>query len=332
MGVLLTPIVVKDTITLAGLRGKQLAVDANGELYQFLALIRLPDGTPLRDSQGKITSHLSGLFFRTTRLMADFDMRLVFVFDGRPPVEKTAEITRRRAVRERYEAEAAAARDAGDFARAYSKSTMTSRLTAEMIADAKELLRLMGLPVVQAPSEAEAQAAHIARRGDVWAAASKDYDALLFGAPRLVRFLTISGREFLPAQRRSRPITPELIDLQRMLDELRITRAQLIDLGLLVGTDFHPGVKGIGPKTALALVKRHGAIEHMPSKVPDAFDGDLNRLRQIYVEPDVRDDYRVEFGRCDVEGVVHFLCDEHAFGRDRVMAALERAFGSQKLF
>ncbi len=332
MGVLLTPIVVKDTITLAGLRGKQLAVDANGELYQFLALIRLPDGTPLRDSQGKITSHLSGLFFRTTRLMADFDMRLVFVFDGRPPVEKTAEITRRRAVRERYEAEAAAARDAGDFARAYSKSTMTSRLTAEMIADAKELLRLMGLPVVQAPSEAEAQAAHIARRGDVWAAASKDYDALLFGAPRLVRFLTISGREFLPAQRRSRPITPELIDLQRMLDELRITRAQLIDLGLLVGTDFHPGVKGIGPKKALALVKRHGAIEHMPSKVPDAFDGDLNRLRQIYVEPDVRDDYRVEFDRCDVEGVVHFLCDEHAFGRDRVMAALERAFGSQKLF
>ncbi|HEU4689358.1 MAG TPA: flap endonuclease-1 [Vicinamibacterales bacterium] len=332
MGVLLTPIVVKDTITLADLRGKQLAVDANGELYQFLALIRLPDGTPLRDSQGKITSHLSGLFFRTTRLMADFDMRLVFVFDGRPPVEKTAEITRRRAVRERYEAEAAAARDAGDFARAYSKSTMTSRLTAEMIADAKELLRLMGLPVVQAPSEAEAQAAHIARRGDVWAAASKDYDALLFGAPRLVRFLTISGREFLPAQRRSRPITPELIDLQRMLDELRITRAQLIDLGLLVGTDFHPGVKGIGPKKALALVKRHGAIEHMPSKVPDAFDGDLNRLRQIYVEPDVRDDYRVEFGRCDVEGVVHFLCDEHAFGRDRVMAALERAFGSQKLF
>ena len=332
MGVLLTPIVVKDTITLADLRGKQLAVDANGELYQFLALIRLPDGTPLRDSQGKITSHLSGLFFRTTRLMADFDMRLVFVFDGRPPVEKTAEITRRRAVRERYEVEAAAARDAGDFARAYSKSTMTSRLTADMIAEAKELLRLMGLPVVQAPSEAEAQAAHMARRGDVWAAASKDYDALLFGAPRLVRFLTISGREFLPSQRTSRPITPELIDVQRMLDELGITRAQLIDLGLLVGTDFHPGVSGIGPKKALALVKRHGAIEHMPSKVADAFAADLNRLRQIYLEPQVHDDYRVEFDRCDVDGVVHFLCDEHAFGRDRVMAALERAFGAQKLF
>jgi flap endonuclease-1 len=332
MGVLLTPIVVKDAIGLADLRGKQLAVDANGELYQFLALIRLPDGTPLKDSHGRITSHLSGLFYRTTRLIADYGLHIAFVFDGRPPVEKAAEITRRRAVRDRYEAEAAEARRAGDLARAYSKSTMTSRLTPEMIASAKQLLQLMGLPVVQAPSEAEAQAAHMARRGDVWAAASKDYDALLFGAPRLVRFLTISGREFLPAQRTFRPITPELIDVQRMLDTLGITRVQLIDLGLLVGTDFHPGVKGIGPKKALALVTRHGAIEHMPAAVRDAFDVDLHRLRQIFLEPDARDDYRMDAGRCDVEGVVHFLCDEHEFGRDRVMAALERAFGSQKLF
>ena len=332
MGVLLTPIVVKDAIGLADLRGKRLAVDANGELYQFLALIRLPDGTPLKDSQGRITSHLSGLFYRTTRLVAEFGLQMVFVFDGRPPLEKKAEIERRRAVRTRYEAEAAEARRAGDLAQAYSKSTMTSRLTPEMIADAKELLRLMGLPVVQAPSEAEAQAAHMARRGSVWAVASKDYDALLAGTPRLVRFLTISGREFLPSQGTFRPITPELIDLQRMLDALGITRPQLIDLGLLVGTDFHPGVKGIGPKKALSLVRRYGAIEQMPSAIRDAFGADLDRLRQIYLVPDARDDYAVESGRCDVEGVVRFLCDEHAFGRDRVTAALERAFGSQRLF
>jgi flap endonuclease-1 len=117
-----------------------------------------------------------------------------------------------------------------------------------------------------------------------------------------------------------------------MLDALAITHAQLIDLGLLIGTDFHPGVNGIGPKKGLALVRRHGAIEGMPSAVRDAFGGDLERLRQIYLEPQVRDDYTVESGRCDVDGVARFLCDEHAFGRDRVMAALERAFGSQKLF
>jgi len=332
MGVLLTPIVVKNTIELADLRGRRLAVDAHGELYQFLALIRLPDGTPLKDAQGRITSHLSGLFYRTTRLIADIGLELAFVFDGRPPAEKMSEIARRRAVRERYEEEATAARQAGDLARAYSKSTMTSRLTADMIADAKELLRLMGLPIVAAPSEAEAQAAHMARRGDAWAAASKDYDALLFGAPRLVRFLTLSGREFLPSQGTFRPITPELIDLQRMLDALEIARPQLIDLGLLVGTDFHPGVKGIGPKKALALVKRHGAIEQMPAEVRDAFGPDLDRIRQIYIQPDVRDDYDLETRRCDVDGIVRFMCDEHAFQPDRVMAALDRAFGSQKLF
>jgi flap endonuclease-1 len=272
------------------------------------------------------------VFYRTTRLIADFGLKFVFVFDGRPPVEKAAEIQRRRAVRVRYEVEAAAARRAGDLAQAYSKSTMTSRLTPDMAADAKELLRLMGLPTVQASSEAESQAAHMARRGDVWAAASKDYDSLLFGAPRLVRFLTITGREFLPSQRTFRPMTPELIELQRMLDALRITRPQLVDLGLLVGTDFHPGVKGIGPKKALALVTRHGAIEHMPSAVHDVFAPDLDRLRQIYLEPEVHEDYRVESSHCDVEGVVRFLCDEHAFGRDRVVAALERAFGPEKMF
>ena len=332
MGVLLTPIVVKETIGLADLRGRRLAVDANGELYQFLALIRLPDGTPLKDEHGRVTSHLSGLFYRTTRLIADVGLHLVFVFDGRPPAEKTPEIARRRAVRARYEEEAAAARHAGDLPRAYSKSTMTSRLSPEMVTDAKELLRLMGLPIVQAPSEAEAQAAHMARRGDVWAAASKDYDALLFGAPRLVRFLTLSGREFLPSQGTFRPITPELIDLERMLDALEITRPQLIDLGLLVGTDFHPGIKGIGPKKALALVRRDRAIEQMPSEVRDAFGPELARLRQIYLEPAVRDDDERATGRCDVDGVVRFLCDEHAFNRDRVMAALDRAFGAQKLF
>ena len=117
-----------------------------------------------------------------------------------------------------------------------------------------------------------------------------------------------------------------------MLETLAITRRQLIDLGLLVGTDFHPGVNGIGPKKALALVKRHGAIEHMPAEIQEAFGIDLPRIRQIFLEPDVHDEYSVESGRCDVDGVVHFLCEEHAFGRDRVMAALERAFGSNKLF
>src|SRR5262249_12779644 len=159
---------------------------------------------------------------RTTRLIADHRMELVFVFDGKPPALKTAEIDRRRSIKEGYDAEHAQAVLAGDFAKAYSKATMTSRLTRDLIAAAKELHRRLGIPVIQAPSEGEAQASHMASRGDVWAAASKDYDCLLFGAPLLLRFLTISGKEFLPSKGVSRPIVPEVIDTTGMLAEYGI--------------------------------------------------------------------------------------------------------------
>jgi flap endonuclease-1 len=326
MGVLLTPILVRDVIELDALRGKRLAVDGHGELYQFLALIRLRDGTPLQDSTGRVTSHLNGLFYRTTRLIADYGLQLVFVFDGAPPQLKSAELARRRSIRDRYEEELAAARAAGDMARAYSKATMTSRLTRSMVDDAKKLLGLMGIPVVQAPSEGEAQAAHMARAGAVWGSVSKDFDSLLFGAPRLVRFLTISGREFLPSQGSFRDITPEVIDTARMLAELGITREGLVDLAILVGTDFTPGIKGIGPKKALALVKRHGAIEHMPSEIRDELMPIAPAIRELYLTPDITDHYSVESAPCDVQGVVRFLCEEREFSEQRVIAALERAF------
>src|SRR6266705_731401 len=242
MGVLLTPISIKQDLELEDLRAKRAGGRCKWELYQFLALIRLRDGSPLRDSHGRITSHLSGLFYRTTRLITDYGLELVFVFDGKPPVLKFAEIARRRSIKEKYDAEHAQAIEAGDFPKAYSKATMTSRLTREMAEEARELLRLMGLPVIQAPSEGEAQASHMAKQGSVWAAASKDYDCLLFGTPRLLRFLTISGKEFLPSKGAFRAITPELIDIAVLLDHYKLTQPQLIDLAILVGTDFNDGI------------------------------------------------------------------------------------------
>jgi flap endonuclease-1 len=328
MGVLLTPIIVKETLTLDDLRGRRLAVDANGELYQFLALIRLRDGSPLRDSKGRITSHLSGLFYRTTRLMADYGPELVFVFDGKPPALKVEEIARRRSIKERYETEHAQAVAAGDLAKAYSKATMTSRLSREMAGEARELLILMGLPVIQAPSEGEAQASQIAASGDVWAAASKDYDCLLFGAPRLLRFLTISGKEFLPSNGTFRPIVPELIDAGALLKHYDITRPQLVDLAILVGTDFCDGIKGIGPKKALKLVQEFGSIEEMPSEIRDGIGPSLGEIRRIFLEPKVTEDYEIEFAKPDWDGIIHFLCDEREFSRERVTAALKRAYES----
>lgn len=330
MGVVLTPIITKRAASLSDLRDRTLAVDGHAELYQFLALIRLRDGSPLQDSHGRVTSHLSGLFFRVTRLIGEYGVRLVFVFDGTPPALKSGEIARRRATRARYEEERADALARGDVAAAHAKSTMTSRLTREMIHQARELLRLMGIPTVQAPSEGEAQAAHMAATSpDVWAAATKDYDALLFGAPRLVRFLGIAGKEFLPSQGTFRPIVPEVIELESLLATLGIDREGLVDLAILVGTDFNDGVKGIGPKKALKLVQQHQRIEAMPAAIRDAV-GDpalVAEARQIYLHPQVTDAFDVAPSPPDRDGIVRFLCDEHDFGRDRVLAALERTWG-----
>ena len=331
MGVLLTPIIVKQPLELEDLSGKRLAVDANGELYQFLALIRLRDGSPLRDSHGRITSHLSGLFYRTTRLMTDYALQLVFVFDGKPPALKFDEIARRRSIKEKYDAEHAQAVEAGDLAKAYSKATMTSRLTREMADEARELLTLMGLPVIQAPSEGEAQASYMAIQSRVWAAASKDYDCLLFGTPRLLRFLTISGKEFLPSKGAFRPITPELIETAALLEHHKLTREQLIDVAILIGTDFNEGVKGIGPKKALKLVSEFGSIDGMPSEIRDALGTTVQEIREIFLKPNVTGDYEIEFTRPDLDGIIRFLCTEREFSQERVAAALDRTFGQPRL-
>ena len=331
MGVVLTPIVEPQTIALSTLRDRTLAVDGNGELYQFLALIRLRDGTPLQDANGRVTSHLSGLFFRTTRLIAEHGLKLAFVFDGAPPALKAAELARRRAVKATFEHARAEAIARGDLDQAYAKATMTSRLTREMVQEARELLRLLGVPTLQAPSEGEAQAAHMARTGRVWGSASKDYDTLLFGAPKLLRFLTISGKEFLPSVGKFRPLVPELLELDAQLARWKITREGLIDVALLVGTDFNDGVHGIGPKKALALVQKYGAIDAMPAEIREAV-GDLAALRQIYLQPDVTDEYTIESAEPDIDGVVKFLCEDRQFSRERVSDALARAFPPPRLF
>src|SRR5437870_8160134 len=241
MGVLLTPIVVSHPTTLNALRGRSIAGDGNLELYQFLSVMRTRDGRPLEDSKGRITSHLNGLAFRTARLIADYDIRPVFVFDGPPPELKREEIRKRREAREKSQREYEAAIAVGDTATAWSKAVMTSLLTRPMVEEAKALLGLLGIPWIQAPSEGEAQAAFLARRGDVWAAGSKDYDSLLFGAPRMVRFLAVSSTEFLPSQGHSTSVPPEVLDLEENLMHLGLTRDQLIDVAILVGTDFNEG-------------------------------------------------------------------------------------------
>ena len=324
MGCNLRPIIVRKEIRLEELHGRTLAVDANNMLYQFLSLIRTPDGISLKDPQGRTTSHLAGLLFRSTRLMLDYDLRLVFVFDGEPHPLKARVLAERRVARDKARAEWYEALQKHDLRTAWSKAVMMSRLDQPMIDDAKRLLSLIGIPYVQAPGEGEAQAAFMASRGDVWAASSRDYDSLLFGTPRLVRYLTISGREFLPSKGISRPLRPELIELASFLGHHTITRERLVDLAIMIGTDFNEGIRGIGPKSGLKLVKQHGSLENLPENLREKLPTDLETLRNIFLRPNVKLDYSTSQQSMDEEGLFNFMCDERGFSRERVKIAAER--------
>ena len=324
MGVNLTPIIIKHVLQLENLKGKSLAVDANNYLYQFLSLIRTRDGTPLKDSHGNITSHLSGLMFRSTRLIHDYNIDLIFVFDGKPPELKQPEILKRRRLREKATKEYEEALKAKDYATAWSKAVMTSRLTKPLIEDAKQLLNLLGIPYVQAPSEAEAQTAYMAMKGDVWAASSKDYDSLLFGAPRLLRYLTIYGREFLPSKGISRVLKPEIIDLYEFLSYHNITREQLIDLAILIGTDFNEGIKGIGPKTAIKLIKEYGKLENLPNNIQSQISNNYKEIRETFLDPETTSNYNLEYQELNEEALYQFLCDQRDFSRKNVETIIQR--------
>ncbi|MEM1673655.1 MAG: flap endonuclease-1 [Candidatus Bathyarchaeia archaeon] len=326
MGVDLGDLVPRTIIDLASLRGRSVAIDAYNALYQFLAIIRQPDGTPLMDSAGRITSHLSGLFYRTCNLL-QLGIKPIYVFDGKPPALKEAEIKSRMRVKEDAIKKYEAALREGRIEEARKYAQMTAHLKDYMAEDAKRLLNLMGVPWVQAPSEGEAQAAHLVKRGDADYCASQDYDSLLFGAPCLLRNLTISGRRKLPRKEVYVEVNPEVIELKRVLEELDITHEQLIDIGILIGTDYNPeGVKGVGPKTALKLIKMYGSLERvLPTLKGAEFPVEPSKIKEIFLNPNVTDNYRIEWREPNVEGIVDFLCGERDFSEDRVRKAVEEA-------
>jgi len=281
------------------------------------------------DPEGRVTSHLIGLLTRTSRLLTDYKLRPVFVFDGRPNPLKRATIEARRKVQRRAQAEYVQAIAAKDYSRAWSKVVMTGRVTGEILADAKRLLSLMGISWLEALEDGEAQASYMAAKGDVWAVGSKDYDCLLFGAPILARYLTLTGREYLPSKKTSRPLIPELVNLAENLEALGISREQLVDLALLVGTDFNEGVMGIGPKKGLALIRKYGAAEKFPDEIRSELPDDLDKVRNIFLHPRVLENYSSRRERPNPDGIIEFLCEERAFSRDRVQKVADRLVQAQ---
>jgi flap endonuclease-1 len=278
-----------------------------------------------------ITSHLSGLFYRTCNLI-EMGIKAVYVFDGMPPTLKEAEIKRRSKIKEEALVKYERALSEGKTEEARSYAQMTSRLKDYMTDDSKRLLKYMGVPWVQAPSEGEAQAAYLTKRGNADYCASQDFDSLLFGAPTLLRNLTISGRRKLPRKNVYIEVVPEIVEMARLLKELGITHEQLVDIGILIGTDFNPdGVKGVGPKSALKLIKEHGSLEAaLPAVKGAEFPAEPRLIRDIFLHPKVTDNYGLNWREPDVKGVVEFLCGEKDFSEDRVQKALSKTIEGMK--
>ena len=327
MGVNLSGLIEPRTVELSELEGKTVAIDAYNTIYQFLSIIRQPDGSPLCDRTGRVTSHLSGILYRTSNLIAQ-GVEPCFVFDGAPHELKKATLSERKDRREKAMTEWEDAKEEGDLKKAFSKAQQTSRMTPEIRESSKELISYLGLPVVNAPSDGEAQAAYMCAKGDVWASASQDFDSILFGTPKLVRNMTITGRRKVPGKDQYRDVKTEIIDSKEFLESLDITREQLVDMCILIGTDFNPGIPGIGPKKGLKLIKDHGDIErvmkHLSVEIPT-----YQEIRDIFLNSGYTDDYSTSSAEVKREEVIGML-EGYDFSRDRIENTLDRIDMSRK--
>jgi len=324
MGLNLKELVVREKTTLEAFSSKIIAVDAYNAIYQFLASIRGPDGLQLSDSEGRITSHLSGLLYRNINFLS-LGIKPVYVFDGKPPSLKTAEIERRKQIKKDATVKYEKAIAEGNMEDARKFAQQTTSMKDGMVNESKQILSYFGIPYIDAPSEGEATAAHLTNTGQAYASASQDFDSILCGAKRLIRNFTNSGRRKIPNRNTYVEIEPEIIETQKTLDSLGITREQLVDIGILIGTDFNPnGFDRIGPKTALKMIKQHLRLEDIPQIQEQLQEIDYEQIRKIFLNPVVADVDEIVFGNVDYEGMTNYLVKERSFSEDRIQSSLNR--------
>lgn len=321
MGVDISDIVVRSPTTLKEQKGSVVSVDAYNVIYQFLSNIRQADGTPLMDSKGRVTSHISGLFFRTATFLQN-GIKPVFVFDGKPGRLKQDTIEQRRLMREKNIADLEQARASGDTERARSLSSRINYITRDIVEESTHLLDLMGIPYIMAPSEGEAQASMLSRTGLVSGVVSQDYDCLLFGARRVLRNFVTGGRRKIPGRNLYVNVSPELLDLEATLKKNGISQEQLISIGILVGTDFNSGLERVGAKTALNLIKKYGSIDAV-LKARGAEIEHLDEIIDLFRNPPSIQDPVIRFNRPEREKLIKYLCDERSFSEQRVTSYVD---------
>jgi len=325
MGVNLSQLVEKEEITIENLNNKRVGIDSYNMLYQFLASIRGQDGLPLADSHGNITSHITGLFYRTINLL-EKGVKPIYVFDGIPSELKRETLNKRREVRTDAEKKASEALQTGKMDDAKKYGSRALKLTKDMVGEAKEFLRLLGIPVVEAPQEGEAQASVMVSKGQLDGVVSQDFDALLFGATQLYRNIGFSGKRKVSGKNFYVDIKPEHIELEKILAQLKISRQKLIWLGILVGTDFNDKFPKVGPKTAIKLVQEFDTFEDIMEKTGHIPDFDYKEIEDLFMNPV---SVEIPNGQLDAtspnkEKIMEFLVEKHDFSQDRVENTLNK--------
>ena len=313
MGVKFKDIVNPESIKFDDLKGKIVALDAANVIYQFLSSIRQADGTPLMDHNGKVTSHFSGILYRTTSLI-EKGIKPFYVFDGKSNVLKKGTQVKRSEFRKESHEKWKIALDEGRIEDARKYAVRSSRMSTEVVEGSKILLELMGIPYIQAKGEGEAQASYMVDKGDAWCVGSQDYDCILFGATRTVKNLTITGGR----------ANLELILLKNVLEKLKINRYQLVDLAILVGTDFNAGINGIGAKKGLNLIKKYGDVYKVLDHLNVELEVDPQLLRDLFLKHEFISDYKLKWGNPDRDGVIEFLAGDHDFSEDRLVTAIDK--------
>ncbi|PWA79923.1 flap endonuclease 1 [Artemisia annua] len=307
--------------------GRKIAIDASMSIYQFLIVVGRTGTEMLTNEAGEVTSHLQGMFNRTIRLL-ESGLKPVYVFDGAPPDLKKQELAKRYSRREDATAGLNEAIQSGNKDDIEKFSKRTVKVTKQHNEDCKKLLRLMGVPVIEAPSEAEAQCAALCKADKVYAVASEDMDSLTFGAPKFLRHLMDPSSRKIPVME---------FDVSKVLEELNLTMDQFIDLCILCGCDYCDSIKGIGGQTALKLIRQHGSIETILEninreryQIPE--DWPYEEARRLFKEPLVcvdEEQLDIKWSAPDEEGLLNFLVAENGFNSDRVTKAVEKIKASK---
>ena len=333
MGTNISSILTAQEVSFDVFTNKKLVVDSYNVLYQFLSTIRQQDGSLLKDSKGQVTSHLSGLFFRTTNLMKE-KIKLAFVFDGVAPKLKKEERERRYNLKKEAQRKYEDAVKKKDLELMKKYASRTSVLTKEMVNESKELIEALGLPTIMAPSEGEAQASFMVEKGEFFGLVSQDTDGLLFGSPRIIRNLSVSRRRKKTGTQTYETINPVIIELDQNLDKLNINRDQLIVIAMLCGTDFNVGgVKGIGPKKALLLVKKHKNnfdTLFKEAKWRDFFNFDWKEVYELIKNMPTTIEYKLEWKPIDENKIKEILVKRHDFLEERIDKSLQELLKTQQ--